>query len=102
MATSGDRWHRFEQDGQRYAHTLDPRSGRPVADAAAAVTVVAADAMHADAWATALTVMGAQAGLDFARAHGLAARFVVRAPDPARGPALHETMTDAFQAYLAA
>ena len=102
VATSGDRWHRFEQDGQRYAHTLDPRSGRSVADAAAAVTVVAADAMHADAWATALTVMGAQAGLDFARAHGLAARFVVRAPDPARGPALHETMTDAFQAYLAA
>ena len=102
VATSGDRWHRFEQDGQRYAHTLDPRSGWPVADAAAAVTVVAADAMHADAWATALTVMGAQAGLDFARAHGLAARFVVRAPDPARGPALHETMTDAFQAYLAA
>ena len=102
VATSGDRWHRFEQDGQRYAHTLDPRSGRPVADAAATVTVVAADAMHADAWATALTVMGAQAGLDFARAHGLAARFVVRAPDPARGPALHETMTDAFQAYLAA
>ena len=102
VATSGDRWHRFEQDGQRYAHTLDPRSGRPVADAAAAVTVVAANAMHADAWATALTVMGAQAGLDFARAHGLAARFLVRAPDPARGPALHETMTDAFQAYLAA
>ena len=96
VATSGDRWHRFEQDGQRYAHTLDPRSGRPVADAAASVSVVAADAMHADAWATALTVMGAGDGLAFAEAHGLAARFVVRADD-----GLRETMTAAFAAHLA-
>ena len=59
VATSGDRWHAYSQDGRRYSHTIDPRSGEPVTDAAAAVTVVAADAMHADAWATALTVMGA-------------------------------------------
>ncbi len=96
VATSGDRWHRFEQDGQRYAHTIDPRSGTPVTDAAAAVTVVAADAMHADAWATALTVMGAHAGPAFARAHALAARFVVRT-----AAGLEETMTDAFTAHLA-
>ncbi|MBO9716624.1 MAG: FAD:protein FMN transferase [Pseudoxanthomonas sp.] len=97
VATSGDRWHRFEQDGRRYAHTIDPRTGVPVSDAAASVTVVAADAMHADAWATALTVMGASAGLEFARTHGLAARFVVRA-----GARLRESMTDAFQSHLAA
>lgn len=97
VATSGDRWHRFEQDGHRYAHTLDPRSGRPVADAAAAVTVVAGDAMHADAWATALTVMGTEAGLAFAQARGLAARFVAR---DAGG--LRESMTDAFRARLSA
>lgn len=96
VATSGDRWHRFEQDGRRYAHTLDPRTGMPVTDAAASVSVVAADAMHADAWATALTVMGASAGLAFAQRHGLAARFVTRGAD-----GLHESMTDAFRAYLA-
>lgn len=95
VATSGDRWHRFEQDGHRYAHTLDPRNGHPVADAATSVSVVATDAMHADAWATALTVMGAEAGLAFAEAHGLAARFVVRA-----GDGLRETMTAAFKAQL--
>ncbi|WP_262072335.1 FAD:protein FMN transferase [Stenotrophomonas sp. Marseille-Q5258] len=78
VATSGDRWHHFEQDGAQFSHTLDPRSGAPVARAAAAVTVVALDAMHADAWATALTVMGVETGLAFARAHGLAARFVTR------------------------
>jgi len=78
VATSGDRWHRFESDGRRYTHTLDPRSGRPVGHASAAVTVIAAHAMHADAWATALTVLGPDAGHAFAQAHGLAARFAVR------------------------
>src|SRR5690606_15983287 len=76
VATSGVRWHRFEHDGRSYAHTLDPRSGAPVEDAPAAVTVIADDAMHADAWATALTVMGVDEGFAFAQARGLAARFV--------------------------
>ncbi len=97
VATSGDRWHRFEQDGVRYSHTFDPRSGAPVRHAPAAVTVVAADAMHADAWATALTVMGAAEGLRFAESHGLAARFVTGEAGAAR-----ESMSTAFQRHLAA
>lgn len=76
VATSGVHWHRFEHAGRAYAHTLDPRTGAPVEHAPAAVTVVADDAMRADAWATALTVMGLDEGFAFARAHGLAARFV--------------------------
>lgn len=95
-ATSGDRWHRFEEDGQRYAHTLDPRSGKPLHAAPAAVTVIAANAMLADAWATALTVMGVEAGIAFAREHGMAARFVTRADDGA-----HEHMTPSFETRLA-
>lgn len=78
IATSGDRWHAFEHEGRRLSHTLDPRTGRPVHDAPVAVSVIAASAMEADAWATALTVMGAVAGLAFAEQHGLAARFLVR------------------------
>lgn len=76
VATSGERWHRFEQDGRRYAHTIDPRSGRPVEHAPALVTVVAPSALDADAWATALTVLGVEAGLALADARGMAARFV--------------------------
>lgn len=96
VATSGDRWHHFEQDGMRYSHTFDPRSGAPVRQAATAVTVVAADAMHADAWATALTVMGADEGLRFAQAHGLAARFLSHVQGRPR-----EAMTVAFERHLA-
>lgn len=97
VATSGDRWHAYAQDGHRYSHTIDPRSGEPVTDAAAAVTVIAADAMHADAWATALTVMGTEEGPAFAAHHGLAARFLQRT-----GEGLRETMTPAFEQHLAA
>jgi len=97
VATSGDRWHAYAQDGRRYSHTIDPRNGEPVTEVAAAVTVVAANAMHADAWATALTVMGAVRGHAFATRHGLAARFLQRTAD-----GLRETMTPAFEPYLAA
>ena len=76
VATSGVHWHHFEHDGRTYAHTLDPRTGAPVERAPAAVTVIADDAMRADAWATALTVMGFDEGFAFARTNGLAARFV--------------------------
>jgi thiamine biosynthesis lipoprotein len=96
VATSGDRWHRFEHDGVRYGHTLDPRSGRPVPQAAA-VTVVMHSAMEADAWATALTVMGAEAGLRFAQAQQMAARLVV-----ASASGIQEHMSERFAALLAA
>lgn len=98
VATSGDHWHAFEQDGTRYSHTLAPRTGRPVETAAAAVTVIAEDAMSADAWATALTVMGAEAGYRFAQQRNIAARFVVRGSDHE----LIESKTDAFRARLSA
>lgn len=98
VATSGDHWHAFEQDGTHYSHTLDPRTGRPVETAAAAVTVIADDAMNADAWATALTVMGAEAGYQYAQQRNIAARFVVRGGDHG----LIENTTDAFRARLSA
>lgn len=97
VATSGDRWHRYEHDGVSYSHTLDPRRQAPVTAAAAAVTVIHREAMLADAWATALTAMGADEGLAFAGKHGLAARFVQRGAD---GPV--ETLSQGFAQHLQA
>jgi thiamine biosynthesis lipoprotein len=97
VATSGDHWHAFERDGKRYSHTIDPHTGKPVDKAAVAVTVIAASAMHADAWATALSVMGCEAGYRFAQEQNLAARFVMR-----EDAGLVEFMTDAFRTRLAA
>lgn len=84
VATSGDRWHRHVDADTVVAHTIDPRTGRPLAHAPAAVTVVAATAMEADAWSTALGVLGIDDGLALARERGLAARFVLHA-EPATG-----------------
>ena len=95
IATSGDYRRYFEQDCRRFAHTIDPRTGYPAAHALASVTVIHRDCMLADALSTALTVLGPQAGMDFARRHALAARFLVRTP---RG--FDELTSPAFAAML--
>ena len=78
VATSGD-YRRFFHDGTaRYSHTIDPRSGMPIANQLASVTVVHAECMAADAWSTALTVLGVEAGMALAEQQGLAARFLQR------------------------
>jgi thiamine biosynthesis lipoprotein len=81
VATSGDYRRYFELDGQRYSHTIDPRNGMPIANDLASVTVVHAQCMAADAWSTALTVLGREHGLRLAERQGLAARFVAREAD---------------------
>jgi len=83
VATSGDYRRYFFQDGRRQAHTIDPRSGRPIANDLASVTVVHPQCMAADAWSTALTVLGGAAGMQLAERQGLAARFVLRGADGA-------------------
>lgn len=80
-APSPDEQRLLPPHQQRISHVVDPRSGLPVAHAVAAVTVVAESAMLADAYATALLVLGAEAGGDFAEQHGLAALFVERTGD---------------------
>jgi FAD:protein FMN transferase len=75
VATSGGYRNWFELDGKRYSHTINPRSGRPVAHDLAAVTVVARTAMQADAYATALLVLGPEDGPAMAETLGLAALF---------------------------
>lgn len=79
VASSGDyRRFRLDDDGRRLSHTLDPRTGRPVAHDLALVSVLHESAMWADAWSTALMVLGPEAGLALAETHGLAARLVLR------------------------
>lgn len=78
VATSGDYRRYFEHAGQRLAHTIDPRTGWPLRNGVASVSVIHAQCMAADALSTALGVLGAEDGLRFARLHQLAARFVCR------------------------
>jgi thiamine biosynthesis lipoprotein len=76
LATSGNYRNFFEVDGQRFSHSIDPRTGYPVAHDLVSVTVVHPSAMLADAWATALTVLGAERAMAVAQAQGLAVYFI--------------------------
>lgn len=81
VATSGDYRRFFEVGGHRHAHTIDPRDGRPVHNGVASVTVLHRACVLADAWSTALTVLGPDEGLALADREGLAAHTIVRGAD---------------------
>ena len=78
IATSGDYRNFFEQGGHRFSHTIDGRTGKPVEHSLASVSVLHKSVAMADAWATALTVLGAERGLALAEKYNLAAYFIVR------------------------
>ncbi|WP_333904086.1 FAD:protein FMN transferase, partial [Achromobacter insolitus] len=96
IATSGDYRRHAGNGDERYAHTIDPRTGLPVRNNLASVTVLHPGCMQADALATALTVLGEEEGLAYARRHELAALFILRERDAWRVVA-----TPAFQALAA-
>ena len=77
VATSGNYRRFLATDGRRLSHTIDPRTGWPIDTGVASVSVIAGDCMTADGWATALTVLGPDAGMAAAEREGLAARFVM-------------------------
>jgi FAD:protein FMN transferase len=68
VATSGNYRRYFEENGQRYSHTIDPQTGYPVKHNLLSVSVFAPDAMSADAYATAFMVMGLDKALAFVEA----------------------------------
>ncbi len=78
VATSGDYRYWVEAQGRRLSHTMDPIRGAPMIASPASVTVVTRTCVEADAWATALTVLGLDRGLALARKRGLDALFLLR------------------------
>ena len=92
LATSGDYRSFYEAGGRRLTHIIDPRTAQPVAHDLASVSVVASSAAVADAWATALMVLGPEAGFAVAERQGLAAYFIVRT----RSGAYQSRTTESF------
>lgn len=81
IATSGDYRHWVEHDGRTYAHTMDTIAQQPSCNRLAAVSVVAATCMLADAWATALLALGEEEGVALARSRNLEVLFVLHDGD---------------------
>jgi FAD:protein FMN transferase len=77
VATSGNYRHWREYDGSLVSHTMDPRTNRPLHNQLASVMVLAPTCIAADAWATALMVMGPEAGLQTAKRRVMQVIFVL-------------------------
>lgn len=97
LATSGDYRNFREIDGERISHIMDPRTGRPVGHRLASVSVVHPRCAVADAWATALVVLGPEEGYETAAREDLAVLFLIREDDGFR-----ELATPAFDRLDAA
>lgn len=78
IATSGDYQNYFEVGGQRYSHTIYPTTGRPITHDVASVSVLADSCMAADGWATALSVLGPEKGMELAKVQKLPVLLIVR------------------------
>ncbi len=77
LATSGNYRKFYIEDGIKYAHTIDPRLGRPVLHNLLSATVIADDCMSADAYATAFMVMGAEEAMEFATNNNLDVYLII-------------------------
>ncbi len=76
VATSGSYRHRRRIGDRTVSHTMDPRTGAPASNRLVSVTVLAETCMVADAWATALLVLGETEAVRLAERSGLRALFV--------------------------
>lgn len=95
MATSGDYLNYFEVDGQKYSHTINPRTGHPEMGRLAEVAVIEDNASEADALATLFMVLGDKEGLKLANREGIAAYFTYHTEK-----GFEAVSSDAFKPYL--
>lgn len=77
IATSGSYRNYFEEEGVRFSHTIDPKTGYPINHKLASVTIVHPSTGMADAWATAITVAGPEKGLQLAEENNLTVFMLV-------------------------
>ncbi|MBQ1783767.1 MAG: FAD:protein FMN transferase [Gammaproteobacteria bacterium] len=95
VATSGDYRNFYEIDGQRYSHTINPQSGKPIDHLMVSVTVLDPSAMTADGWATALMAVGPEQAKQLAEQQRLAVLLILKQDD-----AFIEWSSSAMAPYL--
>lgn len=81
LATSGDYRNYYIKDGVRFSHMINPKTGRPITHKLASVTIIHKSTMIADAYATAVMVMGEKEGKEFILKNNIKANMIIRAGD---------------------
>ena len=98
VATSGGYRNfivRKRPNGDAYSHIIDPRTGRPVTHDLVSLSVIDPSAMRADAWATALMVLGPGKGFETAKDQKIATTFIIN-----KSGGLLEKSTELFDACV--
>lgn len=95
LATSGDYRNFYQHDGRRYSHIINPQTGEPIQHNLVSVSVYAADSMSADAYATALLVMGPEKAKAFVKEHQMAAFLIIKDDE-----GFNEWSSNAFEPLL--
>lgn len=97
FTTSGNYFNYREIDGKKYSHTIDPQTGFPVQRQLLSASVFAANAITADAWATALMVMGHEKAIDLLKKHSELEAFLIYTTDDGKQMTY---ATDGIAAFL--
>ncbi len=77
LATSGNYRNYYIENGKKYAHIIDPRTGTPVTHHLLSATVIADDCMSSDAYATAFMVMGLESSKSFLEKNPTLGAFLI-------------------------
>ncbi|MEQ8409167.1 MAG: FAD:protein FMN transferase [Gammaproteobacteria bacterium] len=96
VAGSGDYRNYFEQDGRRYSHEIDPRTGAPITHSLAAAYVIDNTAARADGLATALMIMGVEQSVALANSIDQPIYLIYKDDDGT----FSDYVNEAFSVYL--
>ncbi|NHB61580.1 FAD:protein FMN transferase [Photorhabdus sp. RW14-46] len=95
IATSGDYRNYFEQNGVRYSHTIDPKTGNPISHNLVSITVIAPVCMSADGLSTGLNVLGPEKGMEVAENLNIPVFMIIKTKN-----GFEERYSKAFEPYL--
>jgi thiamine biosynthesis lipoprotein len=95
LATSGNYRQFYDENNKRFSHIIDPRTGHPVTHSIASASVITENAASADAWSTALMVLGSE-GLAIAEKHGIKV-LILEAKSPGT---FEEIVSPSMKSYI--
>ena len=95
VATSGNYRNFYVEDGERYVHTIDPVSGRPIRHQLASATVLDPSCARADALATTLMVMGEEQAISFSEQQNIPVHLMIH-----RGTEMESYQSPAFKKFM--
>ncbi|WP_237363585.1 FAD:protein FMN transferase [Vibrio marisflavi] len=95
IATSGDYRNYFEENGVRYSHLINPRTGKPIQNRVVSVTVIDKSCMTADGYATMFSIMGEQESIALANRENIPLLLIVKT-----NQGFEEFRSDTFDEYI--